>query len=333
MKICLLALAGIATLFATPADAASRSVWVSRNGSNISGCGTVSKPCATFQFAHDNALAATGVINVLDSGDYGPITITKPMSILNTGGAMAVIAASSGESAVTINAPADAAIVLRGLTLVGGDRGRHGIVFNTGVSLAVSDCVIERFRTNGLYVRPNGSGTVHLSLARLRVADNGVVGILIEPRQTVAVHGAIADVEATHNGSRGIFVSGEARRHSCPGNERETLKRTATSRKAREASESKAFASVCRLLPLSRHVALRPLIVAFGLKWTLVRLSPRDDLWVHALAEAARNTTPRAWLVLGRHSSYSPERPGTDRPSGAGQTIGRHGAEPSKPRF
>jgi hypothetical protein len=209
MKICLLALAGIATLFATPADAASRSVWVSRNGSNISGCGTVSKPCATFQFAHDNALAATGVINVLDSGDYGPITITKPMSILNTGGAMAVIAASSGESAVTINAPADAAIVLRGLTLVGGDRGRHGIVFNTGVSLAVSDCVIERFRTNGLYVRPNGSGTVHLSLARLRVADNGVVGILIEPRQTVAVHGAIADVEATHNGSRGIFVSGE----------------------------------------------------------------------------------------------------------------------------
>jgi hypothetical protein len=147
---------------------------------------------------------------MLDSGDYGPITIAKPMSILNTGGAMAVIATKvAGESAVIINAPADAAIVLRGLTLVGGDRGRHGIVFNTGVSLAVSDCVIERFRTNGLYVRPNGSGTVHLSLARLRDADNGVVGILIEPRQTVAVHGAIADVEATHNGSRGIFVSGE----------------------------------------------------------------------------------------------------------------------------
>ena len=209
MKICLLALAGIATLVATAADAASRSVWVSRNGTDVSGCGTVANPCATFQFAHDNALAPNGVINVLNSGDYGPITITKSMSILNIGGAMAVIAASRGESAVTINAPADAAVVLRGLTLEGGDRGRHGIVFNTGVSLTVSDCVIERFRTNGLYVRPNGSGTVHLALARLRVADNGIVGILIEPRQTAAVHGAIADVDTTHNGNYGILVNGD----------------------------------------------------------------------------------------------------------------------------
>jgi len=209
MKAWILALAAIATLLTTPVDAASRSVWVSRNGSNVSGCATVAKPCATFQFAHDNALAANGTINVLNSGEYGPITITNAMSILNTGGAMAVIAPPAGENAVTVNAPADAAIVLRGLTLVGANRGRHGILCSTGASLTVSDCVIERFKTYGLNILPSGSGTVHLSLARLRVTDNGVSGISIEPRGTVALHGAIADVDATHKGSYGLFISGD----------------------------------------------------------------------------------------------------------------------------
>jgi hypothetical protein len=209
MKIWMLALAAVAALAGGRADAASTSVWVSHQGSDTAGCGSVAHPCATFQFAHDNAVAANGVINVLNSGSYGPVTITKPVSILNTGGAMAVIAPARGVNAVTINAPATAAVVLRGLTIEGSSQGKDGIVFNSGVSLVVSDCVIERFRHDGMFLSPNGSGRVHLSLSRLRVAENAELGISIEPRGSVEVHGALDAVDVTHNGRRGISINGD----------------------------------------------------------------------------------------------------------------------------
>ena len=153
-------------------------------------------------------MAANGAINVLDSGSYGPVTITKPVSILNTGGAMAVISTTRGQNAITINAPATGAVVLRGLTIEGNSQGKDGVVFNSGLCLVMSDCVIDRFRLDGMLISPTGSGRVHLSLARLRIAENADGGILIEPRGTVELHGAIADVEVTHS-FNGIFINGD----------------------------------------------------------------------------------------------------------------------------
>src|SRR5262249_47864796 len=98
----------------TPAAAQTR-VWVASNGTDTATCGGVpSLPCATFQRAHDNA-AAGGQISVLTPGDYGPVAITKAISITNDGSGEANVLVPSGGTGISINAGRGDIIGLRGL--------------------------------------------------------------------------------------------------------------------------------------------------------------------------------------------------------------------------
>src|SRR6266545_5040208 len=98
---------------AAPARALNDHSWVSATGSGTA-C-TRTAPCTSFQAAHD-ATNAGGVISVLDSGDFGAVTINKSLTIRAEGADGGSVAASSGGAAfiVVIAGPSDV-VQLEGL--------------------------------------------------------------------------------------------------------------------------------------------------------------------------------------------------------------------------
>src|SRR5690349_1288877 len=74
---------------ATPAPV----TFVSGNGNDAASC-VASAPCQTFRVAA-NLTSAGGTIYVLDSADYGPVTLSKAITIESVG-AVAGILATSG---------------------------------------------------------------------------------------------------------------------------------------------------------------------------------------------------------------------------------------------
>ena len=123
--------------------------WVSGKGADSGTCAR-EVPCNTFAFALTQT-AAGGEIDVLDPADYGPVTITKSISIVNDGPGIAAIGISSG-NAITINAGVNDSVHLRGLTIAGIGGGINGILFNTGGNLAVENCVVRGFERAGISI-------------------------------------------------------------------------------------------------------------------------------------------------------------------------------------
>src|ERR1041385_1547671 len=112
--------------------------YVSGAGKDINPC-TATAPCLTFQRALGLTIAG-GEIFVLDSANYGPVTINKAVSITSEG-AVAGVLATSG-AAITINAGANDTVNLRGLDLDGGFSGSNGIQFTSGGALSVQKTTV-----------------------------------------------------------------------------------------------------------------------------------------------------------------------------------------------
>src|SRR5467141_3757793 len=101
----LAALATLALLHATPAQAVQiAKTWVAFNGSDGNPC-TAVQPCATFQHAHDATLPG-GEIGVLTAGDYGRVTVNKSIGITNDGAGEATIQPGASVSGIVVNAGA-----------------------------------------------------------------------------------------------------------------------------------------------------------------------------------------------------------------------------------
>ena len=186
-------------------------VWVSGHGTDGASCGSPTSPCRTLQYAHDNIVLASGEIDILDPAGYGAVTITKALSIVNDGmGTAGVQQANASSAAITINAGASDAIYLRGLNIDGLGTGQDGIVFNSGGSLTVTNCVVRHFAQTGILVQTH-NGTSLLSISNTIASDNAVNGIDITPSKNGSVKGTITGVDASRNAaSYGIWVSGDS---------------------------------------------------------------------------------------------------------------------------
>src|SRR6266851_5526179 len=136
------ALAFATTLPSVPAQARAR-VFVASYGSDGNPC-TFLAPCKTFQIAV-NTVDAGGEVTAIDSAGFGPIIITKAVTISSPAGVEAGIVPPAGGDAIDISAGASDTVVLRGLTLNGSGIALNGIVFNSGASLTVTDCVVQNF--------------------------------------------------------------------------------------------------------------------------------------------------------------------------------------------
>ncbi len=189
------ALALAVTLPAVQAQAAGRT-FVSTAGSDSNPC-SITLPCRNLQAAY-NAVAANGQVDVLDPGNYGSLTITRPVNIQGHG--WAGMSANTG-AAITINAAgATDNIFISGVVLDGlGITGTTGIQFNSGASLTVSDSVIRNFTGNGISFLPAASSGI--SVSRTLVSKNGGAGILVQPQGSASATADFEQVRTQYNGA------------------------------------------------------------------------------------------------------------------------------------
>ena len=196
-------------LHAAPVNAQTTTSFVSTQGDDANPCSRLA-PCRTFQSAHDKTFP-DGQIMVLDPGSYGPVTIAKSSSIVNDGVGEASIPVSGGATGITVNAPAGAGYVnLRGITIQGiGFGGGRGIVFNSGFSLTIENCVIRNHTLDGIAFFPS-TGTSRLLVSDTLVADNGRHGIFVQPSINASAKAVFTRVNVANNSQHGIFVTADA---------------------------------------------------------------------------------------------------------------------------
>jgi len=173
--------------------AQAQRVFVAATGSDGNPC-TFASPCRSFQHAHSVA-PASGEIDVLDPAGYGPLTITKSISIQAHG--FSGVSVPSGTNGITINAGPFDAITLSGLIIDGAGAGTNGIVFSTGGYLIIQDCVIHNMTGDGIHFVPNVIS--HLSVANTFVGNNGGNGILVQPVGSASVTAVFERVRAQYN--------------------------------------------------------------------------------------------------------------------------------------
>ena len=201
----------VATLLAlglavAPAPAQNARSFVSANGLDANAC-TRPAPCRTLQGAHDKTNSG-GEINMLDPAGYGPVTITKSISIVNDGVGSAGILVPPGGTGITINAGAGGVVNLRGLIVEGAGLGQTGIAFNTGQSLTVENSVVRNLASFGIALQPNASSS--FAVASTLVSDNGTSAIFLAPTgSSIAVTAVFDRVELRNNGGSGIALNGQ----------------------------------------------------------------------------------------------------------------------------
>lgn len=192
--------------FATPAHAL-QNAWVSGHGKDAAGCGAVSNPCATLEYVQSNIVAAGGEIDILDAAaTYGGIAITKSLSIINDGVGAAVLRAGGGAiAAIAITAGANDVVNLRGLTLEGPGPGvfQSGIFYGTGNTVNMQNCVIRNF-TSGIYAVPTTSFALNISDSV--ISSNANVGVYIGPNSSSLVTVSLKRTQLLNHYAEGGFL-------------------------------------------------------------------------------------------------------------------------------
>ncbi len=194
-----------ATAFAaTPASALVNRAFASGTGTDSASCGTVAAPCKTLQFVHDKVVNPGGEIVLMGSGEYGPITITKALSIVNNGaGVASVTQATAAQNAIYVKAAATDVVLLRGLTLDGAWAASAGVYVQSGGTLQMMDCVVRRFKGLGVYAAPAAGGKIIMTNIVISDASSG--GALIAPAGSFA--GVVQGLKVT-NVPNGFELSG-----------------------------------------------------------------------------------------------------------------------------
>jgi hypothetical protein len=165
-----------------------------RSGNDANTCNNILTPCQTFAGAVLQ-LNPGGEAIVLDSGGYGPVTITQSLTIEAPPGVVAFIHPPSG-NAISVNA-GSGVVILRGLVLNGGGSG-DGINVSTAGSVYIENCVISGF-DRGVYLA--GANTTFIKDTICRQSLNG--GAVVLSGRMSADH-----CRFEGNGGDGIFVEG-----------------------------------------------------------------------------------------------------------------------------
>lgn len=159
--------------------------WVSSNGLDSNDCSRTA-PCRNFEAAI-TAVNTAGEVVALDSAGYGPVNITKSVTVVAPAGVHAAIAPTTAE-AVRISA---AEVVIRGLYLNSQGASQGFDITGAATNVHIENCVIHGFTSHGLFMESTGS------LSRLYVVDstfrsnvngiNNAVGVMIQGVSVVNV--------------------------------------------------------------------------------------------------------------------------------------------------
>jgi hypothetical protein len=176
------AIAVASALFAisAPAHAQATRTWVSGVGNDMDPCSRTS-PCKTFAGAIGKT-ATNGVINCIDNGGYGSVTITRSMTIDCHETLASILAGQDGVTGIIINIPVgDPKDPLRTVRLRNIDISGIGIG-NVGVSiLSAAAVIMEDLSITGMVKQgisdARTEGSTMLAIKNTIVANNAGPGI------------------------------------------------------------------------------------------------------------------------------------------------------------
>src|SRR4051812_34110622 len=177
-RIALLAITAgsvVPLMASAPAHAQSRT-WVSGVGDDTNPCSRTA-PCKTFAGAISKT-ASGGIINCMDPGGFGPLTITKSL-IVDCRPFLGAMLASGGINAVNVAAGVNDIVTLMGLDIEGEGTtlGLNGIRITQAKTVHILDTQIHRFSRSGVTLEPNAGVTTTLTLDRVDIHDNNGNGI------------------------------------------------------------------------------------------------------------------------------------------------------------
>ena len=171
------------TLFAlsAPAHAQATRTWVSGVGNDADPCSRTA-PCKTFAGAISKT-ATNGVINCLDNGGYGTVTITRSMTI-DCHETLGSILAGDSTTGIVINIPTGdpkdplRTVRLRNVDIDGVGIGIQGISILSAAAVILEDMSITGLTKQGLNDARTEGGT-SLVVKNSIIANNGGVGMSI----------------------------------------------------------------------------------------------------------------------------------------------------------
>jgi parallel beta helix pectate lyase-like protein len=214
IKICI---AAILFALASPAFAQATRTWVSGVGDDANPCSRTA-PCKTFAGAISKT-ATNGEINVIDSGGFGAVTITKSITIDGAGAHASILAANV--NGIIVNGPG-ITVNLRNLSINGanftigngirilqasgvnidnvnimnfagsGTNGR-GITIETttsGVIVSISNSTIYNTNNFGIHSAPT-SGNVVLLAENVRIARGTVSAIDLRESTALTINRSV----------------------------------------------------------------------------------------------------------------------------------------------
>jgi hypothetical protein len=149
-----LAVGAFAAIAAFSVSAQATRTWVSGVGDDANPCSRTA-PCKTFAGAISKT-AAAGEISVLDPGGYGPVTITKAMTIDGSGTLAST--SNTGSNGIVINAGTSDHVVLRSLSINGSSGGLNGVRVLQAASVTLENVTIEGQSLHGIEFVPSNAG-------------------------------------------------------------------------------------------------------------------------------------------------------------------------------
>ena len=185
-----------ASLACVPAAAQVQRSFVASYGSDANtatNCG-FSAPCRGFAAAQ-GVTNSNGEIVAIDSAGFGPLTITKSISVVAAPGAYAGISVAGG-NAVTVATPG-VKVRLSGLK-INATASATGVNFTSGTSLNIEGCTFSGFSTAGVV---NAAAEVRITDS---VFTNNVTGATFDGGASAA----IASSQFLGNSNAGVSLPG-----------------------------------------------------------------------------------------------------------------------------
>src|ERR1041385_4527258 len=189
---------GITTL----ANAQATRTWVSGVGDDANPCSRTA-PCKTFAGAISKT-ASPGIINCLDPGGFGAVTITKSIMIDCTGTLGSVL--SSGVQGVIVNALTTDKIILRNIDISGAGTtlGTNGVNVIQAQSVQLQNVYIETYSSTGIETT-NTSNQISVNLDNCHISNAGT-GVFVNSSSTGTTLLTV-DHSSINNNTNGINVN------------------------------------------------------------------------------------------------------------------------------
>jgi|tagenome__1003787_1003787.scaffolds.fasta_scaffold20317272_1 hypothetical protein len=202
------ALVVASALFAVsaPAHAQATRTWVAGLGNDADPCSR-SAPCKTFAGAISKT-AINGIINCIDSGAYGGVTIVQSITIDCHDVFASVLNAKEGVNGIVINIPTGdpndtwRTVRLRNIDISGSGLGNIGIHILSAASVVLDDIKVTGNAKNGI-VDARTEGASLLMMKNTMVANNGGAGISIGAQNSNVV---LEEVQSLKN-AYGIAIA------------------------------------------------------------------------------------------------------------------------------